>query len=766
MADADELCPTCSAIDVYSLFTGTRRTNTTKRNEVFSLSLSTLENVQSNTKCPFCRLLNHAIHGDGYAHPWQNLSIEEFDPSKVLCAITPIRADENEEMLYADENVKELIATNLQVKILPMEGLSQQITAMIGRGYPFETCVQLLSPDSVDPARPLLNGYPATRMDASLSLLRNWMDTCVASHGTNCERASDNDFVFEFGIRVIDVENLMLVDTDLAGIQYAALSYVWGSDQSQYLKLREFFQGGKAYSALPTDLPRVISDAIQVCKEIHVPFLWVDLYCIHQHDPVRKASEIRDMGHVYRQAKITLVAGSSHSAEAGLFPNAEEVERRVVQKVETVQGRTLITTLPSITNQIQASKWVERSWTMQEGQLATRCAYFGGYDVSFLCGSGHWRESLHSGPKYAHNADIKDINTAAEGYHMLSAFNWLNNADWKFDHYAELLSTYSTRQLSWEQDKLNAIAGCLKLIEEAKDVTFVQGLPTRDFHYALLWKGENDRKREGFPTWAWTGWHSLQNLYFVMPDKGESCSLIRAEDGTFSTREPKSAHVELDGSLISGPLPNLPSSATNTAFADIIIAKDTAKVLNIKSESIHLSIDVLPADVEDAFNKFSIGHDDTDPDEPIEIPSNYDSTLLTRMTLEAARQYSAPLERLRFRDKNGNTYDHKFPYWSEHFPIMTVSLPWTVSGETLDWLVSDGLEFVRIMEIKTTADEKTKETRTEQGAEDEDGDKLVDHVLGLGIDRRNGKVQRFGMFCFPKKWWDAAGPESVSLEME
>ena len=66
---------------------------------------------------------------------------------------------------------------------------------------------------------------------------------------------------------------------------------------------------------------------------------------------------------------------------------------------------------------------------MQEGELATRVAFFGAYDVSFVCGAGHWRESQHSG-KYGHDADIPSLNLHPEAFYMLSGYNWLSASGW------------------------------------------------------------------------------------------------------------------------------------------------------------------------------------------------------------------------------------------------------------------------------------------------------------------------------------------------
>ncbi|KAF2634122.1 heterokaryon incompatibility, partial [Massarina eburnea CBS 473.64] len=57
----------------------------------------------------------------------------------------------------------------------------------------------------------------------------------------------------------------------------------------------------------PSYIPKVVEDAIYICAVLSIPYLWVDKYCIDQHNPQRKAAEINAMGQIYRQAQITLI---------------------------------------------------------------------------------------------------------------------------------------------------------------------------------------------------------------------------------------------------------------------------------------------------------------------------------------------------------------------------------------------------------------------------------------------------------------------------
>lgn len=719
----DELCAPCSNVDFFSLFTGPRYD---EREERVSIKLHTAAEIIANTRCPSCRLLRHELYQGSGGYPWK-VDGKDVSPSKVQCIIQPFRSDYEEAMKYYNKKTKQLLATHLIIRWLPLEGLSEQEKHVLSYSFSPGSGIKLLSPDDVDPNRPLLNGYQATTVEKSLDLLQQWMDTCISSHIHQSSRPIRRTEPLEHDLRLIDVKERVFVDMAPGSIDYAALSYVWGDSLIQYITIQEQLEvkmgtAGKEAPALPSKIPRVIEDAIYVCSKISIPFLWVDLYCINQGDPGRKASEIKSMGRIYSNAKITLIAGCSGDAEAGLLPT-EDFSR--IQKVETIQGRKYITSLPSVVSQIQGSKWNKRAWTMQEGQLATRCAFFGKYDISFLCESGQWQESQHSGP-YGHDSEITDIDISAGGYHVLSALSWTRDRVWDFRHYNSLLMNYSSRQLSYEKDKLNAVTGCLNILTSEKGVEFVSGLPVRDIHYALLWTGEYDRAREGFPSWSWAGWHCLMQMYMVYP--------VGAADMELHTT------VQLQGYLISPLKQPRRLNQCSQKFASISVSED-GNSISIESESAHFAIDI------------------TSTAKPTGLPlptpivhHDYDSTVSINQTWDSDVEYRTPYARMHLRDCHGNTHAHHYPRWFDRWPPLKLCLPRTLRGSTLTWLLRDGIELVRILEIELLEVENELEP--------------FQLVLCLGVDRTENKTRRLGMFCIPKEIWVTASPKSITVTLE
>ena len=56
--------------------------------------------------------------------------------------------------------------------------------------------------------------------------------------------------------------------------------------------------------------PKVIKDAFLVTKKLGYRYLWVDRYCIVQDDAQEKHQQIKNMGSIYENARVTIVAAA------------------------------------------------------------------------------------------------------------------------------------------------------------------------------------------------------------------------------------------------------------------------------------------------------------------------------------------------------------------------------------------------------------------------------------------------------------------------
>jgi hypothetical protein len=116
---------------------------------------------------------------------------------------------------------------------------------------------------------------------ADPQLIKAWLTTCEKNHEDTpaqeslLRRQLTNSHL---QLRLLDVEENCIVCQD-HGTRYVALSYVWGKVTQLRLLLSNFdlltAKGALSHDSLGAQLPRTISDAKQLAKNLGERFLWV-----------------------------------------------------------------------------------------------------------------------------------------------------------------------------------------------------------------------------------------------------------------------------------------------------------------------------------------------------------------------------------------------------------------------------------------------------------------------------------------------------------
>ncbi|KAK3347614.1 heterokaryon incompatibility protein-domain-containing protein [Neurospora tetraspora] len=389
------------------------------------------------------------------------------------------------------------------------------------------------SSDFNQPMRPWPNkravkGLPVKETSVNYPLLRCWIKECEDDH-PGCSLRSSEPTKSHTGptIRGIDCRTRKIVELQ-PGDQYIALSYVWGNKP---------FLENKGNRALPTNAPKVIEDAMIVVRELGQRYLWVDQYCIDQHDEQAKHAQIRNMAHIYEGSYATIVAFSGENSSCGL-PGVSSTPR-IPQPRFTSSRLTLLGFTPVLTRQsFEASIWSKRGWTFQEALLSRRLLIFAPEQVYFHCPSGIWAENSTPAPRLDVSSYI-DHQSADWKREMRSIFPLTRVHDSTYGFQVEtfdiqdllpLIEGYGRRQLSFQADALDAFRG---LLSRVSIVTY-WGIPAYDlpqshrgsfvldgseadalFLQCLFWiplhtatRTQYLGRREGFPSWSWLGWRT------------------------------------------------------------------------------------------------------------------------------------------------------------------------------------------------------------------------------------------------------------------
>jgi len=332
-----KLCPSCSTANL-------QRANFSQspfapEDKYGSLVLSgTLNHLRSNTACPLCRLILHALSQN------EGPVLEEQDDATEW-EVTWLQNNDDYEP-ETDEG--EMICGS---------GLYPRLKA--DNSY-IEHCIQLIDEASTCE---VLRGRvipPSIRAE----MIVGWMDRCKELHGEDCKAfylkiAPHPAATMEF--LVLDVEEESLVTMPSAA-RYVALSYVWGhANHLTTVKavVSEFRREGAFRRSKP---PRTIRDGMDLTRALGLRYLWVDALCIVQDEMETKELLISNMDAVYGHAELTIVAASGTDADAGLPGWKTSPPERALVTESLGSGFTL-GVLPFFDAAIMNSPHAKRAWT-------------------------------------------------------------------------------------------------------------------------------------------------------------------------------------------------------------------------------------------------------------------------------------------------------------------------------------------------------------------------------------------------------------------
>jgi len=334
-----------------------------------------------------------------------------------------------------------------------------------------------------------------------------WLDFCGTHHKTPCNGYTGPGIA---NLRVINCRTREILPLPSSSTPYVTLSYLWGNNQDD---------DQRNYDRLPLRAPDTIEDAILVTLRLRYKYLWVDRFCIRQTHAPEKDGLIRDMGQIYKNSALTIIAVSGECPAYGL-PGVSRP--RILQDSFKV-GETLLLSIPDAKKEINSSKWNTRGWTYQEGLLSRRRLVFTDQQIYFQCANMHCFEAFA-----VPLADLHILSSTRfpENINLSKAFPTRGAGKWPCEIFKRI-QEYRKRHLSFEDDTLRAFLGIISEFESS--IYHLHGLPilppaaygaqrwARDptnmasasIIHALLWDGDRRmRRRQSCPSWSWVGWRS------------------------------------------------------------------------------------------------------------------------------------------------------------------------------------------------------------------------------------------------------------------
>lgn len=399
----------------------------------------------------------------------------------------------------------------------------------------------------IDLALPSPDPRPSTTADPNwidLDRVKNWVRYCDAAHAGRCHTLADWADVAPPSLApllLVDVNARCLVEVDVSvgtGPRYTALSYVWGRlpDVLEATKsnLEQLKVGGALSLATFADtLPATVRDAVALTKSLELDYLWVDRLCIVQDDPASKSLQLAQMGAIYANSYLTLVASDGTDADYGLRGSVKGLSqpRSFQAQVLTYkpEGKSLIME-PVFELDYNATEWQRRGWTFQERTLSRRNLVFQEGRVFWECPGSVWTEELAHGPGLT-SQDLRWQRRKPSSYELKMS-RWPD-----LIQYELLVLAYNMRVLSFPSDGLNAFLGISTALSRSFRGGFLYGVPEYYFDIALLWvpfspvhrRTINGQIDSMLPSWSWVGWEGGNINLSILPQ------LERHVSATFGT---------------------------------------------------------------------------------------------------------------------------------------------------------------------------------------------------------------------------------------
>jgi hypothetical protein len=345
-------------------------------------------------------------------------------------------------------------------------------------------------------------------------------------------------------------------EVDSKEIRYAALSYCWGASNTvlttaatEALYLQE----------IPTaELPQTIRDALEISRELGIPYLWVDAFCICQGDKKDWERESSRMADIYSGSTLTIVASEGKDSSGGFFAlPRQDPGRHVFTAVRPDAESKFLLQIEDRGGYEEGKipRLHDRGWTLQESVLSRRIVQFPQAELQWRCRT-EWLTEF--GASY----EPLSLIYRSPPFLPLSIREYWHAIWWKW------VEGYSLRELTVQTDLVPAIIGLIRHYETITRDESVLGLWKSSLAQDLLWmrtgtiseSTKTTAKSLNMPTWSWLSCAvEVKFDFFEFQNRrGKIQDHTAAEIKTISwTNEPYFSEIERASLTLTGPVKNI-----------------------------------------------------------------------------------------------------------------------------------------------------------------------------------------------------------------
>lgn len=366
-----------------------------------------------------------------------------------------------------------------------------------------------------------------TSPETSFVRAAEWLRECMLNHDScnavNTPKEWAPNRLIDVGSRSPFPDKIKLKQTKgwQTPIRYAALSHCWGAVQPRTLlqsNLHALMDG-----ILLVDLPKSFQDAIYTTRKLGIQYLWIDSLCIMQDSEEDWDLESSLMTHVYGGCLLNVAAAASNDCTGGLFQNRPSSYLgpcfiSVESQNEALISRYQLWDQNLWHTEFETAKLNTRAWVMQERMLSPRTLAFTKAQLFWECRRKRASEEFPS--EYPielfekRHRDFKQPNL----HNKLKTHALNHHADSRLGDdgiprlrlaWHNLVMLYSTKDMTFEQDKLVAISGLAILFAQQMGADYFAGIWKLTLLSDLLWEVNTDKHVRNrpltyrAPSWSW-----------------------------------------------------------------------------------------------------------------------------------------------------------------------------------------------------------------------------------------------------------------------
>lgn len=347
-------------------------------------------------------------------------------------------------------------------------------------------------------------------------MIQSFLDRCSKQH-----QACSKTLSTYKPTRLIDVSNgtstISLIETSglVSHLKYAALSYCWGKPQlnsESYKTTASNFQSRFSGFDL-TGQPPTIQDTVKTARALGIQFLWIDALCVIQGDVADWQREGLNMDKVYQNAYLTIASTATDTVWES-FLARPTIQTQLSLATDSNVAPTSIGFHYPFDTEMSDMEWIlpwwQRAWTLQEHALSIRVLYFTREFLYLECLSDRKMESTQYNIPDSLSCKPWGQNLGTDSGLDLGRESVTVHQKWY-----DVVEQYSSRKLTFEGDKLFAIAGLVSQISKQLPDSdwYIFGLFENDLCHGLLWTTRRNPRAPGpstrnlsMPSWSWASY--------------------------------------------------------------------------------------------------------------------------------------------------------------------------------------------------------------------------------------------------------------------